>query len=569
MKHPSLKTRRYRESGAALITALMISIALAMLLAASLAVAMTSTGLGYRQVYSQAALQLADAGANNELQFIGLNAAASTVTGLSSQPVVYSGVTAKLPGSSTAVLGRPGTVPGYSGGTFYVFSSNNAAGTTAWDGVTSPYYITCSACVNNVWQTVQITATASSLFNNGGSSIPGGPTPPGTTGGTTNSNPPPAINVVPSPSCTGGTTPCSDVEVTGSCGVNGKVSCSSHCAFHAPQCINRNTGACSTGQFSTSNCSSGGQLCSSYAPITCPKTTDCCKQAFGCSRSTNQPGCSGDNSDATAYATCKSNSCNQTGIYQYNYWANSSTISTRNCTPLQGGIGYSLDNTCFQNCNTKPGTYNSDNWWWGYDNQTTAVQTLIFEPGDYYFTNINLAYQASCEMICDCGALASGGTPGQVRFWVYDANSSTDGKTSDYIQLPITNTCASGESTPDPGKFRIYYAKDGCSCSFTRPSNITDWTGNTRNDDFDYYCGLYSCTKPATDTSCATGTTTTINGTCQQTATPGHGCCNFHGAMVCDHLSCSGACNINFTTSKCTDKDPCGGGQVTGWSCRG
>src|SRR5580700_10920814 len=126
MNHYSLKSRRHREAGAALITVLMVSLCTAMLLAASLTVAMTTQMLGYNQANSQAAMELADAGANSELQTVALNIGIVNTLLKSSLPVVYSGVSAILPSTGSIVKGRPGTVTGYLGGTYYVSSSNDA-----------------------------------------------------------------------------------------------------------------------------------------------------------------------------------------------------------------------------------------------------------------------------------------------------------------------------------------------------------------------------------------------------------------------------------------------------------
>src|SRR5580700_5823280 len=116
MNHHNLRlSRRLKERGAALITVLMVSVCAAMLIAASLTVASITTRLGIVQADSQAALQLCDAGINSEIQFISLNSGSATPDGLSSQPVVYNGVNAVLPGQSSPVEGRPGMVSGYSG----------------------------------------------------------------------------------------------------------------------------------------------------------------------------------------------------------------------------------------------------------------------------------------------------------------------------------------------------------------------------------------------------------------------------------------------------------------------
>jgi len=537
MKHLPLKARRRRESGAALITVLMISVCTAMLLGASLTVAMTSQMLGYNQSYSEAAMQLADAGVNSELQVVALNITNPTISLKSSQPLVSAGVTITRPGKTTPVVGRVGTVPGYTGGNYYVYSSNDAAGTTAWDGVKSPFYITSSACVNGCWQTVQIQSGTSSLFNVYGVFSLGD-----TSSGST-------VTVAPN----------ANVAVTGSAGINGTVSQGSSCSFTAPTAINANCSKHTSGQLTSHNICSGGNLCQCQQPMIYPRTADCCRNAFGC-----QP----TDSDSVCYSACASHSCNTTGIYHYCSTANDSTINTHNCQQYTGGCGTSLSNSCWANANIKPGTYTS-NWWWWWQNPTVAVQTLIFEPGDYYFKSCQLAYDASKEMVVDPCAYASGGTPGQVRFWVCDSNCATDGATDDNICCPIKNTCPSGQSTPDPGMFRLYYDKDGHNCTFQRPDNCTDWTGNTVSGDFDYYCGVYACSKPANDTSTKVGCNVCYRGTENQSgcSSSNDGCAHLHGSMLCDHLEFHGNCKCDYTVSQRCDKDPCCGGQAISWSC--
>ncbi len=539
MKRSTVMNPRQRETGAALITALLVSIATALLLAASLAVAMSSNKLGWKQVDAQSALQLADAGVNSELQYIALNVSASTLL-KSSQPSVYSGVTAILQATGQIVKGRPGTVTGYTGGNYYVYSSNNATGTTAWDGITSPYYITSSACVNGVWETVQIQASSSSVFNVGGLISTGG-----------DPCSPTSITVAPS----------ANVTMTGSAACNGKISKGTGCTFKSPCAINANSDQFSDSRFDSTCVNTGGQLCSVSPPVCYPKTSDVCRKVFGCNDT---------DSDATAYSKCQQNSCNNTGVYQYNnaWWSSDSSINTSNCCQYTG-IGNTLTCDDFNNANIKPGTWSN---WWDNNSNTCAVQTLIFEPGDYYFTKAQIAYQANCEMVVDPCAYASGGTPGQVRFWVCDANSNTNGNTTDYCQIPIKNTCPSGQS-PDPGQFRIYYGKDGGTCTFTRPDSCKDYQGNTVTGDFNYCCGIYACTKPATVTSSQNGctTTTTVGATvsfCGH-STDSTKCCNINGSMLCDKCQYSGNCKPTYVQSQTCTKDPVCGGQVLKWTCNG
>jgi len=560
MKHSLPRNRRRREAGIALVTALMITLITATLLAASLCVSMTSNELGWNQARAEAALQVADAGVNWELQYIAENAGQTTLSLLSSQPVASVGVTLKFPGENFPVKGANGTVPGYSNGQFFVYASNDAAGTTAWDGVTSPYYITSSGYVNGAWNRVQITSTASSVFNINASAALGSYGTSPTTVTVTGSG--------------------SSVVVSGSAAINGTVSTASGSSFTAPTAINSNTCTYSSGQFTSSNVTTGGSLCSNQAPVVYPTCASCIRKICG------QPSLT----DTQAY-TWRSNNCsNSTGVYTYNNWTNSTTINTHNCTQVSGGCGTTLNNACWNNANTCPGTYNSGGYWWGWNwqPQSYAVQTLIFEPGDYYFTSAQLAYNCTCQLICDPQGAASGCTPGQVRFWLCPGSNPT----SDSISLPIDCTCSNGSvyscagtaqqsntttdcTKCDCGQCRIYDCKDNCSCQFNRPSGCTDCWSNSISSDFNYCCGVYASTRqPDTTVSttggCQTNTVTTTNKGCTVSLCGcdthrSHGCCKITGSCLCDKLSCQNSCTLNFQASSTCTTDPCCGGQCASW----
>ena len=205
-----------------------------------------------------------------------------------------------------------------------MYSSNDAAGTTAWDGVTSPFYITSSACVNGCWQTVQIQSGTSSLFNVYGIFSLGDSSSTSTVTVAANAN----------------------VSITGSAGINGTVSQGSSCSFTAPTAINANCRKHSTGQLTSSNLCSGGNLCQTQQPIVYPKTSDCCRNAFGCSASTT---------DSVAYSTCQAHSCNTSCVYHYTSTANSSTINTTNCCKPAAAAERHLTTTAGQTLTSSPG----------------------------------------------------------------------------------------------------------------------------------------------------------------------------------------------------------------------
>ena len=543
MTHSHYRGKQKRERGAALITVLLISVTTALLLGASLLVTLSSSKLGWKQARTESALQLANAGVNSELQYIAMNQSQATVTLRSSQPVAATGVTAQYPGENFTIKGRQGSVPGFTGN-FYVYSSNDSAGATAWDGVTSPFYITSSALINGVWQRVQVTTQTSSLFNLYGTYVTGsyGGSPPPTTCDANGS-----------------------IVVTGPAGINGQISTGSGCTVSTPHAVNGNGCTYSSGQFTSSHVASGGDLVKTQTPFVFPTCADIIRRTCGHQEYSDD--------DCFRY---QSNHCNNnTGCYTYRSDANDDSICTRNCKPVTGGCGNVLNNADFQNCGTHPGTYTSSGYyyWWFYQAPTTAVQTMIFEPGDYYFNSVQLAYAASCECVIDSQAYASGGTPGQVRFWICPTGS---GDTDDNISLPITHLPATGQSDPDCGLFRIYCCKDGHSCNFNRPGNCSDWQGNTVTGDFEYKCGVYSCTKkpdqvPTSDgsgcqpnpniESTKTGCTVHLTG---QTNRSG-GCCKITGSCLTDKLKCTGGCTLNFKQSVTCTSDPCSGGKCLSW----
>jgi len=560
MKHSHPRIRRRRDSGIALVTALMITLITSTLLAASLCVSMTANKLGWTQAEAESALQLADAGVNWELQYIAENTGQTSVTLMSSQPVAAVGATLEFPGENFLIKGTSGTVPGYNNGQFWAYASNDSAGDVAWDGVTSPFYITGTGLTNGVWNRVQITTTSASIFNVYGSGALGSYTTSPTT-----------VTVASS----------SSVVVSGSAAINGTVSSGSGSSFTAPTAINSNTCTYSSGQFTSSNVSSGGSLCSRQAPVVYPTCASiirkCCSQP--------------SYTDAQAWSWRSSNCNNSTGVYTYNSWTNNSTISTSNCQQLSGGCGTKLTNSCWNNANTCPGTSNSNGYWWGWywGNPTYAVQTLIFEPGDYYFTSCQLAYNNTCQLVIDPQGLASGCAAGQVRFWLYDPGSSP---TNDSISLPIDCTCSGGSvfscagtaqqsnattssTNCDCGMFRIYDGKDNCSCTFNRPANCTDCNSNTVTGDFTYCCGCYACTKqPDTAVSSSGGCQAATDDPTKHGCTVGlcgcdhnrsDGCCKITGSCLCDKLSCQNSCTLQYKASTFCGNDPCSGGQVTSW----
>ena len=244
--------RNQRTRGAALITALMVAICTAMLLAASLTVAMTSLQLGYNQSYSETALQLADGGINSEIQFIEFNLKNSNITNRSSQPVVYSGVNVVDPESGAIVLGRPGSISPITGN-YYVYSSSDINGTTPWNGYSSPFYITSVSEVHKCWKRVRVKLIINSAFN-----------------------------VYGTCGLSSKTTMCandhSTVCINGLAAINGTISQGYGASLVATTVANCNTNSCPTGQYGSNNVVSGGDISSQNTPISYPTTASCLTQ---------------------------------------------------------------------------------------------------------------------------------------------------------------------------------------------------------------------------------------------------------------------------------------------------
>jgi hypothetical protein len=510
-----------RQRGAALVAALVFTAVSAMLVGACLLVSSGNYTLTWTQSRSEEALLLAEGGVNDELTNISLSVNAATVAGMSSQPTVQTGETMKYPGENHAVYGRKGTVRGQSEGNFWVCSTNNewwrsGAAPIPWDGKSSTIWITSTGYVNGIWRRVEAKASTISIF--------GLYAVYAMASYANNSN-----AVVLS---------AGDVIVNGIAGTNGQISNSNGSSFQAAGIIDANTANNPTGQFDSRHMMPGASFYTQAGPFIYPTTVSVLKRTFGID----------SYSDSAAWAWLSNNNSNSTGVYAYRGSATSATLSTANCARLSfSGTDFSNKNpNNWSGAGVKPGT-------------SSKVKTLIFEPGDYYFTSVNLIYDATTELIVDPQALASGGTPGQIRFWIYDPGSSQN----DAMALPISVTMPSGATTADPSTFRVYYGKDGKTFSFQRPSNTKDYNGNPILGDFNVFGGVYAVTKPPGDTSSQlVGTQIDFTGS---TGT-GNGRIVLNGSLLADKVSFHGPGTVNFLTSSGPSDPPAGAGISGGYS---
>ena len=525
MNSSELRLRRPRQRGVALITALMVTTVLSMLIGASLWVSVTHYGLNFAQARSESALLLAEGGINDELAYIAANVGNTDVTTISSRyDYTNPGVeTLQYPGENHAPYGRKGSLSGTTNESYWVCTSANdwskTAGTTPtpWDGKSGSFYVTSTAYVKGSWRRVSIGANGLSIFSLYA-----------IFGLATYSNSSNAIGLSSA-----------NVDIVGTAGTNGQVSNSSS-TFLASNIINANTAANSSGQFSSSNLKTGGTLYTQGARVTYPTTVNVLKRLKGLTTLT----------DAQAWANLKANNSNSTGVYTYKAGATSSTISTANCSSA-GTVSSTFNNNtgsgnpkigAWSIARAKPGTSNK-------------ISTLIFEPGDYYFEKFVLDYNAATEFVIDPLALASGGTPGQVRFWIYDPSNGTQ---NDIVSLPIVATSTSG--TPDPTLFRLYYGKDGKTFTFARPSNVTDINGNAVTGDFNVYGGVYAVTKVPGDSN--TGTGIGFSGLTSAAA----GRIALKGSLLADKISFQGYCQITYVATGNINDVALGAGFTGGYS---
>ena len=523
------RTPLRRERGVALITAIMFVGMTSLLVGASLSLSSTHYAKAWAEARSESALLLAEGGVNDELAQL----AQSVGLPVSSLPVATPGETAVYPGESHVVYGRKGTVSA-TDETYWVCTTANewwrsGSAPQVWDGMAPTFWVTASAYVKGSWRRTEVQVSKQSLFGQYAIYTNGGDDNCTSSGVSLDST--------------------ANVTITGTSGTNGKVSCSSGCTLSCGSCLNANKGNCSSAQYTSSCVRAGSSLCTRNTPYTYPTCSSCLKQCCGLS----------SYSDSGAWTWIKNNCNNSAGMYTYRSGASSSTISASTCTRV-GYSGTTLRNFSSYNyysngvwdyCRSKPGTYGN-------------VQTLVLEPGDYYFSSFQLSYDSGTELVIDPQAYASGGTPGQIRIWVYDPASNP---TDDGVYMPIQMTTAAGTTTADPSLFRIYYGKDGNCLTFYRPSGCRDYLGNTLTGDFNFCGGVYAVTRTANTQGCST----TVGAQVKMIGSSGssNGSCHLTGSMMCDKCAFSGPCKVDCNASCGHKNDPPCGAKICGSYCDG
>lgn len=407
----------HRSRGAALITAMIFTVVITLLVAGGLAYVLSNFRLTTARRDSEAALQLAEAGINNEFNYITKNLYAPVVTDRSSQPIQING---------EPFIGRHGTIDGVNGH-FWVFTSLNPTPPyQAWTGG-STLYITCNAVVNGAQKRVVV----------GGENVVGKIFDIFALFGLDTGN----ENNAPSIALTGN----ANVEVIGTVGTNGHVQKGSGTISYLKAInYNQNYYAETTKEQFTSE-----PVFVEIDRLRFPVVVEVLRTLF--------PATSGM-SDAATWSYVQGHSENASKILQWKPGLAAGTPLSPSNVMAAGfpsnrfTLSNSKGNTLgdWETLNPKPGS--------------KTVRTMIFPPGDYFFENITLVYKAESEIIIDNAGLSVGGNPTQrqVRFFLY-GNS-----TRDSVGIPLQMTAPTNAKL-----FRIYDGKDGSVFQIARDSHVT------------------------------------------------------------------------------------------------
>lgn len=481
-------SRRRTERGAAMMAVVALTLFASMILGAVLLNARNQYTLTWARTNSESALLLAEGAINDEISYINIHMYDANANTRSSQNTTANGEPYK---------GRKGSISGVNG-QFWVFTSADAAGTTAWDGNSSTLYITANARVNGAWRQVQIGGPNmySSIFTNYG------------VFGVNNNNGTNTTNVTLNGAA--------NLIVNGTVGTNGGVSCGTG-QMHFEHATNCNTGGNNQPKFVATGTCAGKPVVTQPVDRPFPSCTEMLKKS--CNKTWSELASSNDNSKIRTF-----NSSNPT--------------LTAGGTKTCGFTGSTLNSSKMSGCNKSP------------DTKKTA---MIFPPGDYYFSKVELDYLSTHEIILDDEGATCGGNPDEkpIRFWLRDTNwwTNWDG---DYISMPMRSSKEINTGTCDPKNFRIFYSNDS--------SNGFRFDVTGRNAPMNVYGAVYAVSDPGMSRCRATFVGDSNSNECV-----------LNGGLIADRVSVYGNCRVNFPGNNLGNKnDPPSGVQYTGgYKCRG
>lgn len=413
-----MKTTRRR--GAALVGSMTLVLVASLLIGGVVTVTVNQRNLATTRTNSEAALLLAEAGINDEL---------NRITRRIALQLPENWGTAMSPTPGEPFPGRKGSVTGVNGN-YWVYSAANPEGTQPWNGLT-PLYVVCHARVNGATRRVVVGGEGMKQGLFGEFAVFGNDASAGDNSlaiGLTGNN-----NVI---------------HISGIAGTNGRVQKGNYTLTYdaAYNCNTQRYYGTSFTQFQ------GGSIFNKVDPWYWPTVNQVVKQIWPSADTSNL---------ATTAAFLKGIRENSSKIRTWKPNLTAGTALSSTSTQLAGFPSSGDDSVELINkkgnslarwevANLKPGS--------------TSTRTLILPPGDYFFEDINLIWDSRTELIVDNAGLSVGGNPNnkQVRIWVFGSRKY------DIVSLPIQMTAPN-----DPSTFRIYYGKDDGEFEFRRDSNYT------------------------------------------------------------------------------------------------
>ncbi len=399
-----------RKRGATLVTAIFATFGLSLFVGSTALYVSSTYSLAWTRANSEAALLLAEGGVNREIQFI------SKQMQLMESPRSHS--RQKLPGEP--YYGYPATIAGMPG-KVWVYTSEPGSN-APWKGK-GPAQITCTAEVGGprqsgqedswgpkVVRTLTVQTTPRSVFSAFAVFA---------LDGAGNGNQP-AIGI------TGG----SKVTVVGNVGTNSRIQDGSG-DINFTRAYNYNAQRNSGNQFD------GDDTYSVNPPLVMPTVTEVLRSTI-------------KSKPSDPWAWLASNNDND-GIREYSLLGVLTGDGTKNA---------GFNRSPIELTNKLLGTWVSVNL-----KPLTTKRVMIFPPGDYYFTGMNVEWDPTTEILIDNAGLTTpaGSNPEgiPVRFWFNGASKQ------DYLKIPVMMT-----NPEDAATFRLFYGKDGAVFNIIRNSNF-------------------------------------------------------------------------------------------------
>lgn len=422
----------FRLRGAALITAVVMALILSLVVGAGVAYVGATARTNWSKTRSEAALLLAEAAINDEIALLNRRVGSPTL-GNSSPPALAS--------SGQPYVGRVFTIPNVPG-TAWVSTSSDPAGTVAWTSASATMYIQATAMVQGSRRKVRIGGAGDMRISSFGLY--------GIFG---------AKEVVGDNQAAIGLTGNANIAVTGGVGTNGVVQGGSG-FIDFDFADNYNTAVTSGNQFDNGSPNTNDPVTNTPDPLRFSTVTNVLRAAFPQAGTDPWPWLALNNTN------------DRIRVYQ-------SSLPSRTPSGTKLG-GFTRDQNVLNGKNSNLSGSSlllripqSDNGgsrygigsWSGVPLAPTGgKRTLIFPPGDYYLTGMEIDFNSGIEILVDDGGLTVGGNPNAtpVRLWF---NQPSGSSTNDYIEIPISYT-----SAPSPKIFRIYYNKGGCALEFARTS---------------------------------------------------------------------------------------------------